>query len=108
MTSQQNKEQHSSCSSNIKDSAGTESLSGFTSRMNVKKYIGDSNFFYKSRDHRVVVVVTGGGSTGFFSSGAGFGVSGGMTLDASVTGASGVHWRNLHRNFCWYVQRSYW
>ena len=54
------------------DSTGTaESLSGFTSRMDVRKYVGDTEFLLQ------VTGTTGGG------------VSGGMTLNGSATGAAG-------------------
>jgi|TARA_E500000318_G_scaffold96147_1_gene96286 hypothetical protein len=73
------------------DSTGTaESLSGFTSRMDVKKYIGDSEFLLQINGTTGGGGVTGGGSTGFYLSGSGFAASGGMTLNSSVTGAAGV------------------
>ena len=73
------------------DSTGTaESLSDFTSRMNVRKFIGDDELILQITGSPSGGGITGGGSTGFFSSGAGFAVAGGMTLNASVTGAAGV------------------
>ena len=72
------------------DSTGTaESLSGFTSRMDVKKYIGDTEFLLQVTGTTGGGGVTGGGSTGFYLSGAGVTVAGGMTLDGSATGAAG-------------------
>ena len=72
------------------DSTGTaQSLSGFTSRMDVKKYIGDSELLLQITGSPSGGGITGGGSTGFFSSGAGFAVAGGMTLNGSETGAAG-------------------
>ena len=72
------------------DSTGTaESLSGFTSRMDVKKYIGDTEFLLQVTGTTGGGGVTGGGSTGFYLSGAGVAVAGGMTLDGSATGAAG-------------------
>ena len=73
------------------DSTGTaESLSGFTSRMDVKKYIGDTEFLLQVTGTTGGGGVTGGGSTGFYLSGAGVAVAGGMTLDATSVGAAGV------------------
>ena len=72
------------------DSTGTaESLSGFTSRMDVKRYIGDSEFLLQINGTTGGGGVTGGGSTGFYLSGAGISAAGGMTLDGSATGAAG-------------------
>ena len=72
------------------DSTGTaESLSGFTSRMDVKRYIGDSEFLLQINGTTGGGGVTGGGSTGFYLSGAGVAVAGGMTLDATSVGAAG-------------------
>ena len=67
------------------DSTGTaESLSGFTSRMDVKKYIGDSEHLLQITGSPSGGGITGGGSTGFFSSGAGFAVAGGKASQRSM------------------------
>ena len=72
------------------DSTGTaESLSGFTSRMDVKKYIGDSELLLQITGSPSGGGITGGGSTGFFSSGAG-GFTGGIYTEISAAGMANV------------------
>ena len=72
------------------DSTGTaEDLSGFTSRMDVRKYVGDSELLLRITGSTTGGGASGGGSTGFFT-GAGLAIGGGMTLNASATGSDGI------------------